>query len=47
MALQEVPFPPDAGSAAPSKPLHGRSVHMTVERTLRFKETPGCTARLV
>ena len=47
IALQEVPFPPDRGIAAPSTPgVKGRSVYITVERILRFKETPGCKACL-
>ena len=47
IALQEVPFPPDGGIAAPSTPgVKGRSVYITVERILRFKETPGCKACL-
>ena len=43
IALQEVPFPPEGGIAAPSTPgARSRRVYITVERILKFKETPGC-----
>ena len=42
--LKEVPFPMDSSEPAPSTPAgpKSRSVHITVERILRFKETRGC-----
>ena len=42
--VKEVPFPVDGGEPAPSTPAgpKSRSVYITVERILRFKETPGC-----
>ena len=42
--LKEVPFPVDGGEPAPSTPSgpKSRSVYITVERILKFKETPGC-----
>eukprot|EP00435_Cladocopium_sp_Y103_P067685 s2538_g30.t1 len=38
------PFPPEGGLAAPSTPSgpKSRSVYITVERIIKFKETPGC-----
>ena len=43
IALQEIPFPPEGGIAAPSTPgAKTRRVYITVERILKFKETPGC-----
>ena len=43
IALQEVPFPPEGGIAAPSTPgAKSRRVYITVDRILKFKETPGC-----
>ena len=43
IALQEVPFPPEGGVAAPSTPgAKSRRVYITVECILKFKETPGC-----
>ena len=43
--LKEVPFPPEGSDAKP--PLRDpkvRSVYITVERIIKFKETPGCKA---
>ena len=43
--LKEVPFPPEGeGIAAPPTPSakKARGVYITVERIIRFKETPGC-----
>ena len=42
--LKEVPFPVDGSDPAPSTPAgpKSRSVYITVERILKFKETPGC-----
>ena len=43
--LKEVPFPPEGdGIAAPPTPTarKSRGVYITVERIIRFKETPGC-----
>ena len=43
--LKEVPFPPEGeGIAAPPTPSakKPRGVYITVERMIRFKETPGC-----
>jgi len=42
--LKELPFPPEGGVASPSTPSgpKGRGVYITVERIIRFKETPGC-----
>ena len=43
--LKEVPFPPEGeGIAAPPTPpaKRARGVDITVERIIRFKETPGC-----
>ena len=44
IALQNVPFPPDGGLASPSTPgPKPRSVYITLDRIIKFKETPGCT----
>ena len=44
IALQNVPFPPDGGLASPSTPgPKPRSVYTTLDRIIKFKETPGCT----
>ena len=42
--LKEVPFPVGGGEPSPSTPSgpKSRSVYITVERILKFKETPGC-----
>ena len=42
--LKEVPFLVGGGGPAPSTPSgpKTRSVYITVERILKFKETPGC-----
>ena len=42
--LRELPFPPEGGVASPSTPSgpKGRGVYITLERIVRFKETPGC-----
>ena len=42
--LKEVPFPIDGGIASPSTPAgpKSRSVYITVDRILKWKETPGC-----
>ena len=42
--VKEVPFPIGGGDPAPSTPSgpKSRSVYITVERILKFKETPGC-----
>ena len=42
--LKELPFPPEGGVASPSTPSgpKGRGVYITLERIIRFKETPGC-----
>ena len=43
--LKEVPFPPEGSDTKP--PLRdpkARSVYITVERIIKFKETPGCKA---
>ena len=43
MALKDVPFPPDGGIASPSTPgPKSRSVYITLDRIIKFKETPGC-----
>ena len=46
--LREVPFPPDPGKATPPTPRDPRSraVYITVERIIKFGETPGCKACL-
>ena len=42
-ALKDVPFPKEGGIASPSTPgLKSRSVYITVDRILKWKETPGC-----
>ena len=42
-ALKDVPFPKEGGIASPSTPgPKGRSVYITVDRILKWKETPGC-----
>ena len=44
IALQNVPFPPDGGLASPSTPgPKPRSVYITLDHIIKFKETPGCT----
>ena len=42
--LKELPFPPEGGVASPSTPSgpKARGVYITVERIIKFKETPGC-----
>eukprot|EP00435_Cladocopium_sp_Y103_P064106 s119_g25.t1 len=42
--LRELPFPPEGGMASPSTPSgpKARGVYITVDRILKFKETPGC-----
>ena len=44
-AIRDVPFIPE-GIAAPSTPsgFKSRSVYITIERSIKFKETPGCKA---
>ena len=44
-AIRDVPFIPE-GIPAPSTPLgfKSRSVYITIERIIKFKETPGCKA---
>ena len=44
-AIRDVPFIPE-GIPAPSTPsgFKSRSVYITIERIIRFKETPGCKA---
>ena len=43
IALKDVPFPPDGGIASPSTPgPKSRSVYITLDRIIKFKETPGC-----
>ena len=38
-----MPFPKEGGIASPSTPgLKSRSVYITVDRILKWKETPGC-----
>ena len=46
--LREVPFPHDAGKAAPPTlgDVKSRSVYIMVERIIKFGETPGCKACL-
>lgn len=42
-ALKDVPFPKEGGIASPSTPgPKSRSVYITVDRILKWKETPGC-----
>ena len=42
-ALRDVPFPKEGGIASPSTPgPKSRSVYITVDRILKWKETPGC-----
>lgn len=43
-AEKELPFPPEGGVASPSTPSgpKGRGVYITLERIIKFKETPGC-----
>ena len=42
-ALKDVPFPKEGGIASPSTPgVKSRSVYITVDRILKWKETPGC-----
>ena len=42
-ALKDVPFPKEGGIASPSTPgPKSRSVYITVDRVLKWKETPGC-----
>ena len=42
-ALKDVPFLKEGGIASPSTPgLKSRSVYITVDRILKWKETPGC-----
>ena len=47
-ALREVPLPPDPGKAPPPTPRDpkSRAVYITVERIIKFGETPGCKACL-
>ena len=42
--LKEIPFPADGGIASPSTPAgpKHRSVYITVDRIIKWKETPGC-----
>ena len=42
--MRELPFPPEGGLAAPSTPSgpKARGVYITVDRVIKFKETPGC-----
>ena len=42
--LKEIPFPIDGGIASPSTPAgpKSRSVYITVDRIIKWKETPGC-----
>ena len=43
IALKDVPFPRDGGIASPSTPgPKPRSVYITLDRIIKFKETPGC-----
>ena len=43
IALENVPFPPDGGLASPSTPgPKPRSVYITLDRIIKFKEIPGC-----
>ena len=44
-AIRDVPFIPE-GIPAPSTPsgIKSRSVYITIERIIKFKETPGCKA---
>ena len=46
--LGEVPFPPDAGKAPRPTPrdVKSRVVYITVQRIIKFAETPGCKACL-
>ena len=46
--LREVPFPPEGDTAPPPTPRDGRprAVYITVERIIKFGETPGCKACL-
>ena len=46
--LREVPFPPEGDAAPPPTPRDGRprAVYITVERIIKFGETPGCKACL-
>ena len=46
--LREVPFPPEPGKAPPPTPRDpkSRAVYITVERIIKFGETPGCKACL-
>ena len=42
-ALKDGPFPKEGGIASPSTPgLKSRSVYITVDRILKWKEAPGC-----
>ena len=42
--LKQIPFPADGGIASPSTPAgpKSRSVYITVDRIIKWKETPGC-----
>ena len=43
--LKEVPFPPEGSDDKPlPREPKARSVYITVERIIKFKETPGCKA---
>ncbi|CAE7497217.1 unnamed protein product [Symbiodinium microadriaticum] len=43
--LKEVPFPPEGSDdKPPPREPKARSVYITVERIIKFKETPGCKA---
>ena len=43
IALKNVPFPLEGGIASPSTPgPKSRSVYITLDRIIKFKETPGC-----
>ena len=46
--LREVPFPPESGKVPPPTPRDpkSRAVYITVERIIKFGETPGCKACL-
>ena len=43
IASKEIPFPLEGGLASPSTPgPKTRSVYITLDRIIKFKETPGC-----
>ena len=46
--LREVPFPPEGDTAPPPTPRDSRprAVYITIERIIKFGETPGCKACL-